>query len=55
MAQAIVFYLCPGFQMLDLAGPLAALEIANRLGGAEHYRFRLVSRTGGTLQSSGPA
>lgn len=55
MAQAIVFHLCPGFQMLDLAGPLAALEIANRLGGVEHYGFRLVSRTGGTLQSSGPA
>ena len=52
MSRSIAFYLCPGYQLLDLAGPLAALEIANRLGEADHYAFRLLSREGGTLRSS---
>lgn len=55
MARQIAFYLCPGYQLLDLAGPLAALEIANRLSKTNHYAFRLLSREGGMLPSSSPA
>lgn len=46
MSASIAFYLCEGFQLLDLAGPTAALTAANRLLGFEHYRIELVSKGG---------
>ena len=50
MSASFAFYLCEGFQLLDLAGPTAALTAANRLLGSEHYRIELVSNAGGTVQ-----
>lgn len=50
MSASFAFYLCEGFQLLDLAGPTAALTAANRLLGSEHYRIELVSNAGGTIQ-----
>lgn len=52
MAKVIAFYLCPGHQILDLAGPLAVLEAANRLGKGDHYQFRLFSSQGGMVPGS---
>lgn len=49
MSTSFAFYLCDGYQLLDLAGPMAALEAANRLLDHEHYRIELVSDCGGSL------
>ncbi len=49
MSASFAFYLCEGFQLLDLAGPTAALTAANRLLGFEHYRIKLVSNRGGMV------
>ncbi|KQN00202.1 AraC family transcriptional regulator [Sphingomonas sp. Leaf230] len=49
MSASFAFYLCEGFQLLDLAGPTAALTAANRLLGSEHYRIELVSQGGGVV------
>ncbi|MBL6453714.1 GlxA family transcriptional regulator [Belnapia sp. T6] len=52
MSREIRFLIHPGFQLLDLSGPLAAFQIAGRLAGAEPYRLRVVSRGGGPVASS---
>lgn len=49
MSAPFAFYLCEGFQLLDLAGPTAALTAANRLLGAEYYRIELISKDGDTV------
>ncbi len=49
MSALFAFYLCEGFQLLDLAGPAAALTAANRLLGSERYRIELVSEAGGMV------
>lgn len=49
MPASFAFYLCDGFQLLDLAGPVAALEAANRILERAHYRVVLVSAQGGTV------
>ncbi|WP_082463753.1 GlxA family transcriptional regulator [Sphingomonas sp. Leaf17] len=46
MSAPFAFYLCEGFQLLDLAGPTAALTAANRLLGSEYYLIELVSKDG---------
>ena len=51
MACRIVFVLFPGFQQLDLAGPMAVFEVA-RLALPGSYRWRLAARTPGTVRSS---
>jgi transcriptional regulator GlxA family with amidase domain len=54
MACNIVFVLFPGFQQLDLAGPMAAFEVAE-LARPGSYRWRLVANMGGNRSSgSGP-
>ncbi len=45
MACHIVFILFPGFQQLDLAGPMAAFEVAE-LARPGSYRWRLAARAG---------
>ncbi|WP_066718854.1 GlxA family transcriptional regulator [Sphingomonas pituitosa] len=50
MSASFAFYLCDGFQLLDLAGPTATLTAANRLLGREHYRIALFSENGGSIQ-----
>lgn len=48
----IGFFIFPGFQLLDLSGPLAAFEIAQRFHGASGYRPKVVSLAGGLVRSS---
>ncbi len=51
MPQRIVFVLFPGFQQLDIAGPLAAFEVAERLLPGS-YRWRFAAGTAGPVRSS---
>ncbi|MCH6256988.1 GlxA family transcriptional regulator [Puniceicoccaceae bacterium K14] len=48
----IAFFIFPGFQLLDLSGPLAAFEIAKSHHKASAYQLRIVSLTGGSIPSS---
>jgi transcriptional regulator GlxA family with amidase domain len=52
MKRDIGFLVFPGFQILDLSGPLAAFQLAGRLSSQEPYRLRVVSRCGGAVASS---
>jgi transcriptional regulator GlxA family with amidase domain len=51
MACRIAFVLFPGFQQLDLAGPMAVFEVA-RLARPGSYTWRLVASGAGTVRSS---
>lgn len=51
MTCRIAFVLFPGFQQLDLAGPMAVFEVA-RLARPDSYRWRLVASRSGTVRSS---
>jgi transcriptional regulator GlxA family with amidase domain len=51
MACRIVFVLFPGFQQLDLAGPMAVFEVA-RLAQPGSYDWRLAARVAGPVRSS---
>ena len=51
MACRIVFVLFPGFQQLDLAGPMAVFEVA-RLQQPGSYTWRLAANADGTVRSS---
>lgn len=48
----IAFMVFPGFQILDLCGPLAAFELAGGIAVDEPYRLHVVSRDGGPIISS---
>jgi transcriptional regulator GlxA family with amidase domain len=50
--KAIGFYVSPGFQMLDLAGPAAAFEAANGEIGHPAYRVHIVAADEGTVTNS---
>lgn len=52
MTNDVVFFVFPGFQILDLTGPLAVFEVANRFSQSECYGMRAVSREGGLVRSS---
>jgi transcriptional regulator GlxA family with amidase domain len=41
--NTIGFYVSPGFQMLDLAGPAAAFEAANDQLESPAYRVRVLA------------
>jgi transcriptional regulator GlxA family with amidase domain len=49
--REIGFLIYPGFQLLDLSGPLAAFEVAGRMAG-EPYHIRVMSAEGGAIASS---
>jgi len=51
MACRIVFLVFPGFQQLDLAGPMAVFEVA-RLQQPGSYNWRLAASTPGSVRSS---
>jgi transcriptional regulator GlxA family with amidase domain len=51
MGCRITFVLFPGFQQLDLAGPMAVFEVA-RLASPGSYTWRLVASAGGSVRSS---
>ena len=50
MSTSIAFYICDGFQLLDLSGPMAALDAANRLLKQDYYRIAVISSSGGFVQ-----
>jgi transcriptional regulator GlxA family with amidase domain len=51
MSLHIVFFVFPGFALLDLSGPLCAFELAN-YDSSGAYRLTVVSETGGPVVSS---
>ena len=53
MPHTILFFVFPGFQILDLTGPLAAFEMANGQAGLPRYKVRVGSLEGGMIRSSG--
>ena len=52
MRREIRFLVHPGFQLLDLSGPLAAFQLAADLASGAPYRLRIVSRHGSAVRSS---
>jgi AraC family transcriptional regulator, glycine betaine-responsive activator len=50
--ETFVFLLVPDFSLISLASALEPLRSANRLGGDEFYRWRLVSLSGGFVSAS---
>lgn len=52
MTHSIGFFLHPGFQLLDLAGPLDAFQAANDAAGRTLYRTIVLSRQGGQVLGS---
>ena len=46
-------FICPGHQILDLAGPFAAFETAATVTGRRLYALEVVSRAGGLVAGSG--
>ena len=52
MTREIRFLVYPGFQLLDLSGPLAAFQTAGGLAERAPYRLRVMSRHGGLVASS---
>lgn len=52
MRREIRFLVHPGFQILDLSGPLAAFQVAGDLASGTPYQLRVVSRRGGAVRSS---
>ena len=51
MLRRLVFIVFPDFQLLDLSGPIAAFEMANRLV-SKSYALTVTSHDGGPIQSS---
>ncbi|TKI04928.1 GlxA family transcriptional regulator [Martelella alba] len=47
------FFIYPGHQLLDLAGPFSAFEAIKKVLGHPLYTLRVLSRTGGMIQGSG--
>jgi transcriptional regulator GlxA family with amidase domain len=52
LKRDIGFLVYPGFQLLDMSGPLAAFEVAGALVAGTPYRLSVVSRSGGPVASS---
>ena len=50
--KTIGFYVSPGFQMLDLAGPAGAFEAANRELGRPAYRITVLAAESGAVTNS---
>jgi transcriptional regulator GlxA family with amidase domain len=46
------FFVCPGHEMLDLAGPHCAFQSAAAPSGDAAYRLRVLSSGGGTVQNN---
>src|SRR5437879_5149142 len=52
MMTTIGFYVSPGFQLLDLAGPAAAFEAANDQLKGPAYRVHVLAANAGTVTNS---
>ncbi len=51
MARRITFFIYPDFQLLDIAGPIAAFEIAGRIQ-RDYYSLRTIAVKSGSVSSS---
>ncbi|MDP0907485.1 GlxA family transcriptional regulator, partial [Klebsiella pneumoniae] len=51
--HTVGFYIYPGHQILDLAGPFGAVESVTRILGHSFYELSTVSRAGGRVCGSG--
>lgn len=51
--HTVGFYIYPGHQILDLAGPFGAFESVTRIVGHSFYELSTVSRAGGRVCGSG--
>lgn len=49
--HTIIFLVYPGFELLDLSGPVSAFSNANDLCGTQPYKIKLVSINGGLIES----
>src|SRR4051812_33309647 len=52
MARCVTFFVFPGFQLLDLSGPLAVFQTASEQAGGSAYDLHVVSQEGGAVASS---
>ena len=52
MIATVLFFVFPGFQILDLTGPLAVFEAANRFSLSGTYDLQVVSLHSGLVRSS---
>ena len=52
MTSDVTFLIHDGFQILDLAGPMAAFQMAGRIAGTEPYRLHVSAPGGGVISSS---
>jgi transcriptional regulator GlxA family with amidase domain len=52
MIRNIGFFIFPGFQLLDLTGPLVAFEMAGRSPQPGPYRLHIMSENGGLVAST---
>src|SRR5665213_968787 len=52
MIRDIGFFIFPGFQLLDLTGPLVAFEVAGRSTQPGPYRLHIMSENGGLVAST---
>jgi transcriptional regulator GlxA family with amidase domain len=52
MTREIGFLVYPGFQLLDLSGPLTAFQVATKVATKQPYRLHVLSRNGGLIASS---
>jgi transcriptional regulator GlxA family with amidase domain len=52
MKREIGLLVFPGFQLLDMSGPLAAFEVANSLAAGQPYRLSVLSLSGGAVTCS---
>jgi transcriptional regulator GlxA family with amidase domain len=50
MRRIVALVLHPGFQLLDVAGPMAAFEVADRCRPGS-YDLRLLAPVGGQVES----
>lgn len=51
-ARTVVFLIYPGFQLLDLSGPLAAFQLTAMVTTPPAYRIAVVSQRGGFVRST---
>ena len=51
MTRHLLFFVFADFQLLDVSGPMAAFEMANRIAPGS-YRWTVCSQTGGQVTAS---
>lgn len=52
LAHTVGFFVCPGHQILDLAGPLGTFDVARFSAGQDIYETLVLSLNGGSVRGS---